>query len=562
MHRRPDRGGRDGRRGSARRCAGDARHRPPQPDEDGRADYGIALSGGSLFGLSTGDGVLRYLEEKNIGIVYGGRHIPIVPGASIFDLGVGDATSGRPPTAGIVRPRRRRRRLSWKAASAPGPGQPSAKSAGMAHAMKSGVGSAAVRMPDGVIMAALVVANPLGDVIDPATGKVVAGVRTPAGEGFADARVLMRGGRAARRSAATTRPSASSRPTRGSRRRRRHSWRRLADDGYARAIWPIHTRRRRHGVRDRDRHGGRRSRIDARRAGGRRHGRGGHPRRDAGDRPAESARGAESWQRPAANDAVSGRSRLDRREFLGARAHSASPACFVVRRLRAASMPKRTDRVRRRSSLPRVRARRRRSASPPGTSATAARSSGAAPIARRGCSSSIRPRSASPMSVAWGAGGDRGSDFTSRTVLTDLPPGSGSSIASCFRISSDLRTWSEPARAASHTPSARRATSRSRGRQTPSGRAGASTRDWGGLRLYDTMRRRAARRLHPCRRHHLRRPAAAIRSEAGRRHDLEEPGDRGEVESRADAGRLPRLPSVQPHATNTCAGSSPRSRRS
>ena len=52
--------------------------------------YGIALSGGSLFGLSTGDGVLRYLEDKGVGIVYGNRHIPIVPGASIFDLGVGD----------------------------------------------------------------------------------------------------------------------------------------------------------------------------------------------------------------------------------------------------------------------------------------------------------------------------------------------------------------------------------------------------------------------------------------------------------------------------------------
>ncbi len=53
---------------------------------------GIALSGGSIFGLSAADGVLRYLEEKNVGIAYGRPHIPIVPGASIFDLGVGDAS--------------------------------------------------------------------------------------------------------------------------------------------------------------------------------------------------------------------------------------------------------------------------------------------------------------------------------------------------------------------------------------------------------------------------------------------------------------------------------------
>src|SRR5207245_4339078 len=58
----------------------------------------------------------------------------------------------------------------------------------------SDVCSSDLIMPDGLIVAALVVVNPLGDVIDPATGKVVAGVRTPDGRGFADARVMMRSG--------------------------------------------------------------------------------------------------------------------------------------------------------------------------------------------------------------------------------------------------------------------------------------------------------------------------------------------------------------------------------
>src|SRR4029077_20179437 len=75
-----------------------------------------------------------------------------------------------------------------------GAGATLGKLAGIERAMKSGVGSAAIRMPDGLIVAALVVVNPLGDVIDPATGKVVAGVRAAGGTGFADARLMMRTG--------------------------------------------------------------------------------------------------------------------------------------------------------------------------------------------------------------------------------------------------------------------------------------------------------------------------------------------------------------------------------
>jgi len=202
--------------------------------------FGIALSGGSLFGLSSGDGVLRYLEEKNVGILYGGRHIPIVPGASIFDLGVGDATVRPTADCGY--------RAAQAATSAPvvegsvgaGAGATLGKLAGMERAMKSGVGSAAIVMPDGLIVAALVVVNPLGDVIDPATGKVVAGVRTPDGRGFADARVMMRSGapRASRGDNSTIGVIATNaRLTKA----QASYLAQLTDDGYARAIWPIHT---------------------------------------------------------------------------------------------------------------------------------------------------------------------------------------------------------------------------------------------------------------------------------------------------------------------------------
>ena len=111
-----------GARPPASTCAAPRRpHATPdllEPGEDGRADpRHRPLRRQPVRPLDARDGVLRYLEEKNIGIAYGGRHIPIVPGASIFDLGVGDATvrptadcGYRAAQAATARARRRRQR--------------------------------------------------------------------------------------------------------------------------------------------------------------------------------------------------------------------------------------------------------------------------------------------------------------------------------------------------------------------------------------------------------------------------------------------------------------------
>ncbi len=204
--------------------------------------FGIALSGGSLFGLSTGDGVLRYLEERNIGIAYGNRRIPIVPGASIFDLGIGDGRIRPTADCGY--------RAAQAASSAPvlegsvgaGAGATLGKLSGMEHAMKGGVGTAAVRMANGLIVAALVILNPLGDVIDPDTGRIVAGVRADGGRGFADARALLRSA-AARPAAGGDNSTIGVIATNARLTKSQASYlAQLADDGYVRAIWPIHTR--------------------------------------------------------------------------------------------------------------------------------------------------------------------------------------------------------------------------------------------------------------------------------------------------------------------------------
>src|SRR5213079_1829027 len=107
--------------------------------------------------------------------------------------------------------------------------------------MKAGIGSAALRMPNGLVVAALVAVNAVGDIVDPATGKIVAGVRNPDNT-FADARKILRSGASAQPPragenttiglVATNAKLTKSQATRMAL---------MADDGYARAISPAHT---------------------------------------------------------------------------------------------------------------------------------------------------------------------------------------------------------------------------------------------------------------------------------------------------------------------------------
>jgi len=156
--------------------------------------HAIVLSGGSAFGLDAASGAMRWLEEKGIGFATRSGLVPIVPAAILFDLGVGDAKVR--PTA----------ECGYKAAAAAtdgavaegnvgvGAGATLGKLLGPARAMKGGLGSAAITLPGGLVVAALVAVNAIGDVVDPRTGRVLAGVRTADGKGLADARVLLRSG--------------------------------------------------------------------------------------------------------------------------------------------------------------------------------------------------------------------------------------------------------------------------------------------------------------------------------------------------------------------------------
>lgn len=158
--------------------------------------HAIVLSGGSAFGLETTCGVRNLLEKRGVGYNAGVTHVPIVPGAILFDLAIGSAH---------VRPTREMGEKAAFAAS-PGPvaegnagagtGATVGKIFGMKQAMKSGIGTASLTLGSGVVVAALVAVNALGDVIDPAaSGRIVAGARkSPASREFANSAAVMRHG--------------------------------------------------------------------------------------------------------------------------------------------------------------------------------------------------------------------------------------------------------------------------------------------------------------------------------------------------------------------------------
>lgn len=202
----------------------------------------VVMSGGSAFGLDSATGAMKWLEEHDLGWTTRAGKVPIVPAAVIFDLPVGDNPKIRPSAD-----------CGYRAASGAvatkviegtigaGAGATVGKSGGFGRAMKAGIGSYSITLPNGLIVAAIVAVNAVGDIIDPETGKVVAGVRNPDGT-FADARKIFRSG------GINTSPRPGENTTIGvvatnARLSKAQAQRiaMMADDGFGRAIFPAHT---------------------------------------------------------------------------------------------------------------------------------------------------------------------------------------------------------------------------------------------------------------------------------------------------------------------------------
>ena len=203
----------------------------------------IVLTGGSAYGLDTASGTMKWLEEQNIGFPIGGGVVPIVGAAVLFDLPFDGKFKIRPGAD-----------CGYRAAAAAstepvkmgtvgaGAGATVGKIGGQGRRpMKGGLGSASIKLPSGLVVGAIVAVNSVGDIIDPSTGKVIAGTLNP-DDTFADARLIVRSG------ASRQRPRPAENTTIGLvatnaklTKAQATKVAMMADDGYARAISPAHT---------------------------------------------------------------------------------------------------------------------------------------------------------------------------------------------------------------------------------------------------------------------------------------------------------------------------------
>lgn len=203
--------------------------------------HAIVLAGGSAFGLAAASGVVRYLEERGIGFVTPTAKVPIVPAAILYDLGVGDASIRPTAECGYRAARAATDSPVVEGNVGAGAGATVGKLAGAGRAMKSGLGTASISLADGLTVAALVAVNAVGDIIDPHTNRVVAGLRSEDGTALADSRRLLRAtGPTQARSAENTTlgvVATNARLTKV----QATTLAQMAHAGFARAINPVHT---------------------------------------------------------------------------------------------------------------------------------------------------------------------------------------------------------------------------------------------------------------------------------------------------------------------------------
>jgi L-aminopeptidase/D-esterase-like protein len=145
--------------------------------------HGIVLSGGSAFGLDAATGVMRYLEEHDAGFVTAAGKVPIVPAAILYDLGVGDGKIRPNADSGYQACLSAKTGPIGEGSVGAGAGATVGKLGG-GRPMKGGIGTSSIRLANGLVVGAIVAVNCIGDVIDPKTGKIVAGARTADGKGF------------------------------------------------------------------------------------------------------------------------------------------------------------------------------------------------------------------------------------------------------------------------------------------------------------------------------------------------------------------------------------------
>lgn len=150
------------------------------PEKSMQEVHAVLLTGGSAFGLAAADGVMKYLEENNVGYETPWARIPIVPAVVVFDLNIGDrsvrpdASSGYAACRSAVSPNDQQGNVGA------GTGASVGKWAGLEFRMKGGLGTTSLSLNDATV-GALAVVNAVGDVVS-GDGSILAGARSSSGE--------------------------------------------------------------------------------------------------------------------------------------------------------------------------------------------------------------------------------------------------------------------------------------------------------------------------------------------------------------------------------------------
>jgi len=158
--------------------------------------HAILLSGGSSFGLDAASGVVKFLEERSIGIQTRAMRIPIVPAAILYDLLLGDPKIRPDAQAGYKACEAASTVTPQEGNFGAGAGATVGKLYGIERAMKGGIGNASItiRGSNGLTVGAIAAVNAIGDVIDPSSGRIIAGVRSVDGRSIAGGMTAIRSG--------------------------------------------------------------------------------------------------------------------------------------------------------------------------------------------------------------------------------------------------------------------------------------------------------------------------------------------------------------------------------
>ncbi|MCX6008740.1 MAG: P1 family peptidase [Chloroflexi bacterium] len=205
--------------------------------------HAILLSGGSAFGLDAAGGVMRYLEERDIGYETLVAKVPIVPAAILFDLDIGSSKIRPGAEEGYKACLAATDKEVVEGCVGAGTGATVGKILGIERATKSGLGTASCKIGGDIIVAALVVVNAIGDVVDPKKGKILAGSRNEENNGFLSTTELLTGGtHSYRKSPLPTNTTLGVVATNASLNKEQvNKLAQMAQDGIARAINPSHT---------------------------------------------------------------------------------------------------------------------------------------------------------------------------------------------------------------------------------------------------------------------------------------------------------------------------------